>query len=74
MADHVVCVTVRIRNESGNAENLVSRRIGRFSNKLSLEDMVKDCQFGVSPVNYSDSDLDICNEVIGESDLDPSIN
>ena len=46
--------TVRVRNESGNAENLVSRRIGRFNNKLSLED--------------------ICNEVIGESDLDRSIN
>ena len=54
LADHAVCVTVRIRNESGNAENLVSRCIGRFGNKLSLDD--------------------ICNEVIGESDLDPSIN
>ena len=54
MADHAVCVTVRIRNESLNAENLVSRCIGRFGNKLSLDD--------------------ICNEVIGESDLDPSIN
>ena len=54
MADHAVCVTVRIRNKSGNAENLVSRCIGRFGNKLSLDD--------------------ICNEVIGESDLDPSIN
>ena len=43
-----------IRNESGNAENLVSRCIGRFGNYLSLDN--------------------ICNEVIGESDLDPSIN
>ena len=45
---------VRVRNESGNAENLVSRRIGRFNNKLSLED--------------------ICDEVVGKSDLDRSIN
>ena len=29
-----------------------------------LAHLVKDCQFGVSPVNYSDSDLSKVNSVI----------
>ena len=30
------------KNASGNADNLVSRRIGRFSTKLSLEDICNE--------------------------------
>ena len=54
MADHVVCVSVRIRNHNNNLENLISKRIGQFNHKLTLED--------------------ICNEVLGDSELDPSVN
>ena len=54
MADHVVCVSVRIKNHNDNLENLISKRIGRFNHKLTLED--------------------ICNEVLGDSELDPSVN
>ena len=54
MADHVVCVSVRIKNHNNNLENLISKRIGRFNHKLTLED--------------------ICNEVLGDSELDPSVN
>ena len=50
MADHVVCVLVRIKNHNNNLENLISKRIGRFNHKLTLED--------------------ICNEVLGDSELD----
>ena len=38
----MVCVTVRVKNASGNADNLVSRHIGRFSTKLSLEDICNE--------------------------------
>ena len=54
MADHVVCVKVRVKNTSGNADNLASGHIGRFSTKLSL--------------------ADICNKLVGECELDPSVN
>ena len=54
MADHVVCVSVRIKNHNNHLENLISKRIGRFNHKLTLED--------------------ICNEVLGDSELDPSVN
>ena len=54
MADHVVCVSVRIKNHNNNFENLISKRIGRFNHKLTLED--------------------ICNEVLGDSELDPSVS
>ena len=54
MVDHVVCVSVRIKNHNNNLENLISKQIGRFNHKLTLED--------------------ICNEVLGDSELDPSVN
>ena len=36
MADHVVCVSVRIKNHNNNLENLISKRIGRFNHKLTV--------------------------------------
>ena len=54
MADHVVCVSVRIKNHNNNLENLISKQIGQFNHKLTLEDK--------------------CNEVLGDSELDPSVN
>ena len=39
MADHVVCVSVRMKNHNNNLENLISKRIGRFNHKLTLEDI-----------------------------------
>ena len=54
MADHVVCVSVQIKNHNNNLENLISKRIGQFNHKLTLED--------------------ICNEVLGDSELDPTVN
>ena len=53
MADHVVCVSVRIKNHNNNLENPISKRIGRFNHKLTLEE--------------------ICYEVLGDSELDPSV-
>ena len=40
MADHVVCVSVRIKNHNNTLENFISNRIGRFNHKLTLEDIV----------------------------------
>ena len=54
MADHVVCISVRIKNHNNNLENLISKRIGQFNHKLTLED--------------------IRNEVLGVSELVPSVN
>ena len=54
MADHVVCISVRIKNHNNNLDNLISKRIRRFNHKLTLED--------------------ICNEVLGDSELDPLVN
>ena len=39
MADHVLCVSVRAKNGSGRVENLINPQIGRFDNKLTLEDI-----------------------------------
>ena len=50
MGDHVVCVSVRINYHNNYLENLISKQIGRFNHKLTLED--------------------ICNEVLGDSELE----
>ena len=54
MADHVICVSVRIKNHNNNLRESYFKRNGRFNHKLTLED--------------------ICNEVLGDSELDPSVN
>ena len=39
MADHVFCVSIRVKNKSGRVENLKKQQSGRFNNKLTLEDI-----------------------------------
>ena len=49
MADHVDCVSVRIKNHNNNLENLISKRIGRFNHKLTLEDICNEVLVELDP-------------------------